>query len=137
MSLLAIVLAALATFIIGFVFHSPPLGSLWMRLADIHPTGNEKFTDMLPKMAWNLLVNLVTASVLSMLFWIIFSSPLMGDKTWYKGGIWGAWIWLGFIVTSSSIGVIWMKQSWKLWAYECVASLVAFVAMGIILVLFR
>jgi hypothetical protein len=137
MSVLGIVLAALATFIIGFIFHSPPLGAIWMRLANIHPTGNEKFTDMLPKMGWNLLVNLVTASILSMLFWIIFSSPLMGDKTWYKGAIWGAWVWLGFIVTSSSIEVIWMNRSWKLWAYECMASFVAFVAMGIILVLFQ
>jgi hypothetical protein len=133
MHILAIVLAALATFIIGFLFHGPLFGKLWMRLANVHPTGNEKFADMLPQMGWNLLVNLTTASVMSMLFWIIFSSPLMGEKTWYKGGIWGFWLWLGFIVTSSAIGVIWMKQSWKLWLFECAASLVAFVAMGIIL----
>jgi hypothetical protein len=136
MNVLAIVLAALAMFIIGFLFHGPLFGKLWMRLADVHPTGNEKFADMLPQLAWNLLVNLITAGVLSMLFWILFSSPLMGEKTWYQGAIWAAWIWLGFIVTSSSIEVIWMKRSWKLWAFECVASLVAFVAMGIILALY-
>jgi hypothetical protein len=136
MNLLAIVLAALATFIIGFLFHGPLFGKLWIRLADIHPTGNEKFADMVPQMVWNLVVNLITAGVMSLLFWIIFSSPLMGEKVWYKGGILGAWIWLGFIVTSSSIEVIWMKRSWKLWAFECGASLVAFVAMGIILALF-
>jgi hypothetical protein len=136
MDILAIVLAALATFIIGFLFHGPFFGKLWMRLADIHPTGNEKFSDMVPQMFWNLVVNLITAAVLSMLFWLIFSSPLMGDKTWYKGAILAAWVWLGFIVTSSSIEVIWMKRSWKLWLFECVASLVAFVAMGVILVLF-
>lgn len=134
MNILAIVLAALATFVIGLLFHSPPLGKVWMRLANIHPTGNEKMSNMLPQMAWNFLVNLVTAGVMSLLFWIIFSSPLMGEATWYKGGIWSAWLWLGFIVTSSSIEVIWMQRSWKLWAYECFASLVAFVAMGIILV---
>src|SRR3954469_17644245 len=103
MNVLAIVLAALATFIIGFIFHSPPLGNIWMRLSNIHPTGNEKLKDMLPNMGWNFLVNLITAAIMSMLFWIIFSSPLMGEKIWYKGGIWAAWIWLGFIVTSSSI----------------------------------
>jgi hypothetical protein len=136
MNVLAIVLAALATFIIGFLFHGPFFGKLWMRLANIHPTGNEKFSDMVPQMFWNLVVNLITATILSMLFWLIFSSPLMGEKTWYKGGILGAQVWLGFIVTSSSIGVIWMKQSFKLWLFECVASLVAFVAMGIILALY-
>ena len=135
MTILAIVLAALATFIIGFIFHSPPLGNVWMRLANIHPTGNEKVTDMLPQVAWNIVANLITASVMSLLFWIIFSSPLMGEKTWYKGGIWGAWIWLGFIFASSSIEAVWMKRSLKLFAYESVASLIAFVAMGIILVI--
>jgi len=137
MNILAIVLAAVATFVIGFIFHSPPLGNIWMRLANIHPTGNEKMSDMIPNMLWNLLVNLTTAAVMSMLFWIIFSSPLMGEATWYKGAIWGAWIWLGFIVTSSAIGVIWMKQSFKLWLFECVASLVAFAVMGIILVVMQ
>jgi hypothetical protein len=78
-------------------------------------------------------VNLITAGVMSLLFWIMFNSAVIGEETWYKGAILGAWIWLGFIVTSSSIEVIWMKRSWKLWAFECVASLVSFIAMGIIL----
>lgn len=133
MNILAIVLAAVATFIIGFLFHGPLFGGLWMRLADVHPTGNEKLADMLPQMAWNLLANLVSAGVLSVLFGYIFSSPLAGELTWYKGGMVGALVWLGFIATSSSIEVIWMKRSIKLWLFECVASLVAFVAMGIIL----
>jgi hypothetical protein len=133
MNILTIVLAALATFIIGFLFHGPLFGKVWMRLANIHPTGNEKFADMVPQMAWNLVVNLITAGVMSLLFWVIFNSAIMGEETWYKGAILGAWIWLGFIATSSSIEVIWMKRSLKLWAFECVASLVAFVAMGIIL----
>jgi hypothetical protein len=49
MSILTIVLAALATFVIGFLFHGPFFGKIWMRLANIHPTGNEKFADMVPQ----------------------------------------------------------------------------------------
>lgn len=134
MNIIAIVLAALATFIIGFLFHGPLFGKLWMRLANVHPTGNEKMSGMIPQMIWNFIVNLVTAGVMALLFLAIFTSSLIGEETWYKGAIWAAWIWLGFIVTSSSINVIWMKHSWKLWLFECVASLVSFVAMGIILV---
>jgi hypothetical protein len=136
MNIFAILLAAVATFVIGFLFHGPLFGKLWMRLANIHPTGNEKFSDMVPQMFWNFVVNIITASILAMLFWLIFSSPLMGMKTWYKGAILAVWVWLGFIVTSSSIDVIWMKRSWKLWIFECISSLVAFVAMGIILAVF-
>lgn len=133
MDILTIVLAAVATFIIGFLAHGPVAGKLWMRLADIHPTGNEKLADMVPQMLWNLLVNLVTASVLSGIIYIAFTSPIMGDKLWYKGSIIAAWIWLGFIVTSSAIEVIWMGRKKSLWLFECVASLVSFLVMGAIL----
>mgnify|MGYP003353537644 CR=1 FL=1 len=47
MEILPIILAALAIFVIGFLFHGPLFGKLWMKLADIHPTGNEKFKDMI------------------------------------------------------------------------------------------
>lgn len=133
MDILTIVLAAVATFIIGFLAHGPVAGKLWMRLADIHPTGNEKLADMVPQMLWNLLVNLVTASVLSGIIYIAFTSPIMGEKLWYKGSIIAAWIWLGFIVTSSAIEVIWMGRKKSLWLFECVASLVSFLVMGAIL----
>jgi hypothetical protein len=133
MDILTIVLAALAVFIIGFLAHGPVTGALWMRLADIHPTGNEKFADMVPQMLWNLFVNVVTAFVLSGIIYIAFTSPLMGEKVWYKGSIIAAWMWLGFIVPSSAIEVIWMKRKLSLWAFECVASLVGFLVMGAIL----
>jgi len=80
-----------------------------MRLADVHPTGNEKFSDMWGQMALNLLANILTAGVISLLFWILFSSTLMGPSgvsDAIRGAIWGAWLWLGFVVTSSSMDVI-------------------------------
>jgi len=136
MNIIAIVVAAVAAFIIGFLFHGPLFGKLWMRLADVHPTGNEKFSDMWGQMLLNLLANIVTAGVISLLFWILFSSPLMGPSAVsdaLRGAIWGAWVWLGFVVTSSSMEVIWMKGSVKLWLFECLASLVSFAAMGTII----
>lgn len=135
MNPLTIVLAAVAVFIIGFLAHGPVTGKLWMRLANIHPTGNEKFSSMIPQMLWNLLSNLVAASVLSGVIYIAFTSPLMGEMVWYKGSIIGAWVWLGFVVTSSSMEVIWMGRKSSLWLFECAASLVGFLAMGAILTL--
>ncbi len=60
-NLMAVLVAAVAAFILGFLFHGPVTGKLWMKLANIHPTGKEKFADMIPKMLWNLLANFVTA----------------------------------------------------------------------------
>lgn len=132
-NLVSVFLAAAAAFVIGFLFHGPVSGKLWMKLANIHPTGKEKLSDMIPMMAWNFIVNLVTAFVMAGSFWLIFSSPLMGEATWYRGAILGVWFWLGFLVTSTSIDVIWMGKSFKLWLFEAGCSLVMMVAMGAIL----
>ncbi len=124
--------AAIAAFIIGFMFHGPLFGKLWMKLANIHPTGNEKLSDMIPQMVTNMLANLVCAYILAM--FIFVTESFYGNLGNVFGGMGVAfWAWLGFLVTSSSMDVIWMGKSKKLWAFEIVASLVSFLAMGAIL----
>lgn len=46
----SVFIAAIVAFILGFLFHGPISGKLWMKLANIHPTGNEKMSDMYGKM---------------------------------------------------------------------------------------
>ena len=130
---LSVLVAAIAAFVIGFLCHGPIAGKLWMKLANIHPTGNEKLSDMIPQMAWNLLVNLVTAFVVAVIFELVFTSSIMGSATWFRGAIMGVWFWLGFLVTSSSIDVIWMGRSIKLWLFEVVCSLITMIVMGAII----
>ena len=38
-NLKAVVVSAVAAFVIGFLFHGPLFGKLWMKLAKIQPTG--------------------------------------------------------------------------------------------------
>jgi hypothetical protein len=132
-NLVSVFVAAVVAFILGFLFHGPVAGKLWMKLANIHPTGKEKLSDMVPQMIWNLIVNFVTAFVMAGIFWLVFSSPVMGSATWFRGAIMGAWLWLGFLVTSTSIDVIWMGKSFKLWLFEAVCSLITMAVMGAIL----
>lgn len=122
----AIILAALVNFVIGFLFHGPLFGKVWMKLAKITPTGKEKFKDMIPQMLKNFGVNLVYAFVLS--FFIPMGVPFIIAL------ITVVFIWLGFIVTSSSMDVIWMGKSWKLWLFEAGCSLVSLVAMTLVFV---
>ncbi len=129
----SVLVAAIVAFILGFLFHGPVSGKLWMKLANIHPTGNEKFKDMIPQMVWNFVVNIVTAGVMAIIFALVFASPLMGPVTGLRGAIIGVLIWLGFLVTSSSIDVIWMGRSWKLWLFEATCSLIVMATMGAIL----
>lgn len=137
MNILAIFVSALVYFIIGFLFHGPLFGKTWMRLANIVPTGNEKISDMYGQMFSNYIANVLTAFVLSGAIWIAFSSPIMGEITWYKGAIIAFWAWLGFVASGSSMEVIWMGRSKKLWLFEITSSLVGLMAMGIILAIWQ
>lgn len=132
-NLLAVVLAAASAFILGFLFHGPVFGKLWMKLANIQPTGNEKLASMIPQMLWNFLSNLVTAYVLAAMYLFVSTSPFLGGATITTGITCALWIWAGFLVTSSSIEVIWMKRPVQLWLFECACSLVMMIAMGAII----
>jgi hypothetical protein len=131
-NLIAVSIAAITAFILGFLFHGPVTGKLWMKLANVHPTGNEKFADMIPKMLWNLLVQFITAFVLAVMYLFTSSSPYIG-KGVGGGVVLGIWLWFGFLVTSSSIEVIWMGRSFKLWLFEAVCSFIVMAVMGAII----
>lgn len=129
----AVIVAALANFIIGFLFHGPLFGKTWMRLADVHPKGDEKFANMIPQMVKNFLVNILFAYVLAAVYLFASTSPLMGGSGAWAGLVCAFWVWLGFIFTMSSIEVIWMGRSYKLWSFELASSLTACLAMGAII----
>lgn len=131
--LISIFIAALAAFIIGFLFHGPLFGKVWMRLAHIVPTGKEKFSDMYGQMVWNFVVNVVTAFALGIMYVFGANSGLLGNSAIANGMIVGFLVWIGFLVTSSSIEVIWMGKSWKLWLFEATSSLAVMLAMGAII----
>lgn len=133
-NLMAVFIAAVVAFVIGFMFHGPVAGTLWMKLANIHPTGNEKFKDMIPQMLWNLFANIVTSYVLAVVYLFASSSPYLGATGIWGGVVCGLWVWIGFLVTSTSIDVIWMGKSAKLWLFECVCSFVTMAAMGAVIV---
>ncbi len=135
MFLLSILLAAAACFIIGFLLHGPVLGKLWMKLADITPTGNEKFSDMYGKMAWNFIANIISAFALFVISKFIFIAGLARSSQgseMFSGLSAALLVWV-VIAAGSSMDVIWMGKKWKLWMFEVLSSLLCFVVMGIII----
>ena len=133
MNIFAILVAAAVAFVVGFLLHGPLFGKLWMRLANVHPTGNEKLSDMLPQMAWNFFANIVSATVLSGFFMLVFSSPLVGARDAFHGVEVAFLVWFGFMLTNSSMEVIWMGRTAKLWLFEAMCSLCVLATMGAIL----
>ncbi|MES3030903.1 MAG: DUF1761 domain-containing protein [Patescibacteria group bacterium] len=129
----AVIVAAVAAFVIGFLMHGPVAGKLWMKLANIIPTGNEKLSDMYGQMFWNFVVNIVTAIALAIVILFASTSGLLTNSALCNGLIVAAIVWAGFLVTSTSIDVIWMGRSRNLWLFEAGSSLITMLAMGAIL----
>ena len=131
----AVLIAAVIAFIIGFLMHGPVAGKLWMRLANIVPTGNEKMSDMLGQMFWNLVVNIITAYALAAVILLTSGSPYLSGSSLQDALTVTLIVWAGFIVASASINVIWMNASFKLWLFEAFSSLLALMAMAKIITL--
>ncbi len=134
---IAVLVAAVVAFIIGFLFHGPIGGKLWMKLANVVPTGNEKLSDMVPQMIGNLFTNFVTALGLSVMFTIVSSSSAVNISGVWGGVLCGVFVWIFFLVTSSAIEVIWMGRKTGLWLYESGWLLIAMGAMGAIVAVWR
>ena len=129
----AVLVAAIANFFIGFLMHGPVAGKMWMKLANIKPTGKEKFSDMVPQMVKNFFVNLIFAYFLALVILFVASSPYGWGGGAINGILCAIAVWLGFLVTTSAIDVIWMGKSSKLWAFEAFSSLLCCIAMGAII----
>lgn len=132
-SFIGIIIASFVYFIIGFLAHGPLLGKLWMKLADIHPTGNEKFSDMYGKMFWNIISNIGTATMLSII--IVFMHTTLSISPYIQGIISAGIVWI-IIVSGSAMEVIWMERKISLWLFEIMCSLVCLISMSFVLVVF-
>ncbi len=131
MNIFAILVSAAVYFILGFLWHGPLFGKVWMKLANVTPTGNEKLSDMYGQMFSNYVVNVITAVV------ILFLFGMIGVDTWLEGWKVVSLLFLGLVLTGSSMEVIWMKKSFKLWLFELSSSFVGLSAVGIILAVWK
>ncbi len=126
----AVIVAAIVAFIVGFLMHGPIGGKLWMKLANIVPTGKEKFSDMVPQMLWNLFANIIIATVVYVVLGLAFSIVPGTILSVTISVIFTLWI---FTVAGSSMDVIWMGKSKKLWMFECFSSLLVIASMGAVI----
>lgn len=129
-SLLAVLVAAIASMIIGSIWYSPLLfGDVWMKLAKLKfPKDKKKQQSMMLKAyGMGLLVSLVTAYVFG--HFILLTEA----TTAAEGAEIGFWVWLGFIATTQLGAVIWEQRSVKLFLIGSSNMLATALVMGIIL----
>jgi hypothetical protein len=130
-SLIAVLVAAIVHMIVGMIWFSPgAFGKAWMKEIGMSASDMKKAKEsgMGKTMFLGFLAGLVTAYVFSHVMG-------MAAVTEWQGAVEAAfWTWLGFIAMTMLGGVLWGKQSVKLFVITSGYWLVSLAAMGIVLV---
>jgi hypothetical protein len=131
-NLWSVLVATIATMVLGFLWYSPLLFARpWMVLMGYDPNDKAKLQEMQKgagKMyGISFLASLVSAAVLAKIIVITtVSSALYGMKVGFA-------VWLGFVTTVQLTSVLFAKQPVKLYLINTGYQLICYVAMGAIL----
>ncbi len=136
---LAVLAAAAVYFFFGFLWYSVLFMKPWMQemgYAKMSKKEQEAGKKMMGRsMVLNFFANLLAAYCLA-------HSVLAGESFYHTSGLTsglqsGFWVCLGFIATSQLNGVLWGRNSIKLYLINMSYYLVSFLAMGSILALWQ
>ena len=133
---LAILVAAVATMIVGFLWYSPLLfAKPWMREMGYDPNDKAKTQEM-QKSAGPAYAGSFVASLLSAFTLALILHGLRADSL-HDGLMTGFHVWLGFVATVQFTGALFTRQSMKLFAINTGYQLACYSVMSVILVLWR
>jgi surface polysaccharide O-acyltransferase-like enzyme len=131
-NLWAVLVCALATMVVGFLWYSPVLfANPWMVLMGYDPNDKAKIAEMQksagPAYAMSTVVGILSAFVLGKLI------AVAGSTTAVDGLKIGLVVWLGFVTTVQFTNSLFSHQRNKLYLINTGYQLVCYVAMGAIL----
>ena len=133
---LAILVAAVASMILGFLWYSPLLfAKAWAREMGYDLSDKAKMEEM-RKSAGPAYAGSLAASLLSS-FTLALILHGMRAESLHFGMMASFHIWLGFVATVQFTGALFAKQSMKLFAINTGYQLVCYLVMGAILVLWK
>ena len=128
-NLWAVLVAAVATMPLGFLWYSPMLfANPWMKLMGYDPNDKAKIAEMQKSAGRSYALAFVasglSAAVLGKIIAIAsVHSVLYGMK-------FGFAIWLGFVTTVQLTNALFSRQPWRLYAINTGYQLVCYLAMG-------
>ena len=131
-NLWAVLVSALATMVVGFVWYSPLLFARpWTILMGYDPDDKAKLAEMQksagPSYMLSLVASLASAAVLGKIIAVAtINTPLYGMKV-------GLAVWLGFVTTVQFTNALFSRQRNKLYLINTGYQLVCYLVMGAIL----
>lgn len=131
-NLLAVLVAAIAATVVGFLWYGPFFGKPWSKLMGFTP---EKMAAAKKSMTMAYVVNFIAAIIMA---FVLASSISARPFLNIGGGLWLAfWIWLGFIATVLLAPVLWEKKPMSLYWINSLYYLVSLWVMSMILIAWR
>lgn len=131
---LAVLLAAVVSMVLGFLWYSPILlGKPWMKERGFTPEGLKNAQKGMAKLyGISFVVSLVTAYVLAHV--MALSGAFYHYPKIQTGLTTGFWVWLGFMMPIQVTATIFSdKKNWKLFAIDTGYQLVSILGMGIVI----
>jgi hypothetical protein len=131
-NLLAVLVAAISTMVVGFLWYSPMLFARpWTILMGYNPDDKAALAEMQKDAGKSygiaFVLSLISALVLGKIIQIAtVNAVLYGMKTGFA-------VWLGFVTTVQATSVLFAKKPFKLYAIDTGYQLVCYVVMGAIL----
>ncbi len=126
---LAVLAAAVASMVVGFLWYGPLFGKMWMQLMnfDKKKIDEAKKKGMGKTYVLAYLAALVTSYVLAL--FVDYAKA----KTIMDGAVLGFWVWIGFFATTQLGMVLWENKPMKLYLLNTLHYLVTLAVMGAIL----
>jgi hypothetical protein len=129
----ALLLAAVASMAVGYVWYGPLFGKKWMGYMGMTKESMD-YSDAKKGMMKSYFISY--ASSLLMAYVLAYFMALLGAATFAGAFMLSVWIWLGFIVTTSLNSVLWEKKPWGYYFINISYQLVALAAMSLVLTWF-
>ena len=126
---LAVLVAAIASIAVGFLWYGQLFGKVWMQLMAF----DKKKIDAAKKKGMGKTYALGFLSTLIMSYILAHFVDYTQSKTFVDGAIAGIWLWLGFIATVQIGSVLWEGKPVKLYVINTLHYLVTLIIMGGIL----
>ena len=133
---LAVLVAAIAAYVVGFLWYGPVFGKKWMALMGLSEKDKEKAKQKGMAKAYvatfvsMLVMAYVLGSLMGPVLTLFAAYTGLGALT---GAVGGAFVWLGFFATTMLGKVFWEGKSWTLYVLDAGHYLVTLVVMGAIL----
>lgn len=133
----AVLVAAIASMVLGFLWYGPLFGKLWMKLSDMK--AEDMSAAKAKGMGKSYFISFVGSLVMSYVLAhaLVFASAYMKVSGVTVGLSTGFWNWLGFVAPITMGNVLWYGKSWKLWLLNNGYYLLSLLLMGVILAVWR